>query len=280
MKIPLGVRYMLLATLAFGLMKVFVKYIPSIPTIEIVFFRAIISMILSLVYLLPKKIAVFGNNKGLLAARGLVGAIALILNYYLLHEIPLATASILTNLTPIFTTLIGIYLLKEKIYIVQIGFFALSFVGIFIIQGFDTRVSGLHLFLGILASFFSGIAYNLVRKLSSTEHPLVIMFYFPLVVLPISLMGSLWFWVNPEGWDWFNLLMVGVTTQVAQYFMTKSYQQARVSKVAIFDYLGVVYALIFGLILFNEYFNVLTYLGIALVLIGIILNFKFKLKEY
>jgi len=280
MKIPLGVRYMLLATLAFGLMKVFVKYIPSIPTIEIVFFRAIISMILSLVYLLPKKIAVFGNDKGLLAARGLVGAIALILNYYLLHEIPLAAASILTNLTPIFTTLIGIYLLKEKIYIVQIGFFALSFVGIFIIQGFDTRVSGLHLFLGILASFFSGIAYNLVRKLSSTEHPLVIMFYFPLVVLPISLMGSLWFWVNPEGWDWFNLLMVGVTTQVAQYFMTKSYQQARVSKVAIFDYLGVVYALIFGLILFNEYFNVLTYLGIALVLIGIILNFKFKLKEY
>ena len=280
MKIPLGVRYMLLATLAFSLMKVFVKYIPSIPAIEIVFFRAIISMILSLVYLLPKKIAVFGNNKGILAARGAVGAVALILNYYLLHEIPLAAASILTNLTPIFTTLIGVYLVKEKIRIAQITFFFLSFVGILIIQGFDIRVSGIHLFLGILASFFSGIAYNLVRKLSSTEHPLVIMFYFPLIVLPISLMGSLWFWVTPEGWDWFYLFMVGVTTQMAQYFMTKSYQQAKVSKVAIFDYLGVVYALIFGFILFNEYFNVLTYLGIALVLIGIILNFKFKLKEH
>ncbi len=280
MKIPLGVRYMLLATLAFSLMKVFVKYIPSIPAIEIVFFRAIISMILSLVYLLPKKIAVFGNNKGILAARGAVGAVALILNYYLLHEIPLAAASILTNLTPIFTTLIGVYLVKEKIRFAQITFFFLSFVGILIIQGFDIRVSGIHLFLGILASFFSGIAYNLVRKLSSTEHPLVIMFYFPLIVLPISLMGSLWFWVTPEGWDWFYLFMVGVTTQMAQYFMTKSYQQAKVSKVAIFDYLGVVYALIFGFILFNEYFNVLTYLGIALVLIGIILNFKFKLKEH
>ena len=276
MKIPLGVRYMLLATLAFSLMKVFVKYISIIPAIEIVFFRAIISMFLSLVYLLPKKIAVFGNNKGLLAARGVVGATALILNYYLLHEIPLAAASILTNLTPIFTTLIGVYLVKEKIHSAQIAFFVLSFVGILIIQGFDTRVSVIHLFLGILASFFSGIAYNLVRKLSSTEHPLVIMFYFPLVVLPISLMGSLWFWVTPKGWDWFNLLMVGVTTQMAQYFMTKSYQQAKVSKVAIFDYLGVVYALIFGFILFNEYFNTLTYLGIALVLIGIILNFKFK----
>ncbi len=276
MKISLGVRYMLLATLAFSLMKVFVKYIPFIPAIEIVFFRAIISMILSLVYLLPKKIAVFGNKKGLLAARGVMGAIALILNYYLLHKIPLAAASTLTNLTPIFTTLIGVYLVKEKIQSAQIAFFVLSFVGILIIQGFDIRVSGIHLFLGILASFFSGIAYNLVRKLSSTEHPLVIMFYFPLVVLPISLMGSLWFWVTPEGWDWFNLLMVGVTTQMAQYFMTKSYQQAKVSKVAIFDYLGVVYALIFGFILFNEYFNLLTYLGIALVLIGIILNFKFK----
>ncbi len=280
MKIPLSVCYMLIATLAFSLMKVFVKYIPSIPAIEIVFFRATISMILSLVYLLPKKIAVFGNNTGLLAARGVVGAIALILNYYLLHEIPLAAASILTNLTPIFTALIGVYLVKEKIHSAQIAFFVLSFLGIMIIQGFDTRVLGIHLLLGILASFFSGIAYNLVRKLSSTEHPLVIMFYFPLVVLPISLIGSLWFWVTPEGWDWFNLLMVGVTTQVAQYFMTKSYQHAKVSKVAIFDYLGVVYALIFGFVLFNEFFNLLTYLGIALVLIGIILNFKFKLKEY
>ena len=204
----------------------------------------------------------------------------LILNYYLLHEIPLAAASILTNLTPIFTALIGVILVKEKIHSAQIAFFVLSFLGIMIIQGFDTRVLGIHLLLGILASFFSGIAYNLVRKLSSTEHPLVIMFYFPLVVLPISLIGSLWFWVTPEGWDWFYLFMVGITTQMAQYFMTKSYQQAKVSKVAIFDYLGVVYALIFGFILFNEYFNVLTYLGIALVLIGIILNFKFKLKEH
>ena len=66
---------------------------------------------------------------------------------------------------------------------------------------------------------------------------------------------------------------------MAQYFMTKSYQHAKVSKVAIFDYLGVVYALIFGFVLFNEYFNLLTYIGIALVLIGIALNFRFKLKE-
>jgi drug/metabolite transporter (DMT)-like permease len=74
--------------------------------------------------------------------------------------------------------------------------------------------------------------------------------------------------------------MVGITTQMAQYFMTKSYQQSKVSKVAIFDYLGVVYALIFGFVLFNEYFNLLTYIGIALVLIGIALNFRFKLKEH
>ena len=280
MKLSLDLRYMLLATLSFSLMKVFVKYLSNIPAIEIVFFRAIISLTLSLGYLLTKKIYVFGNKKGLLAFRGVTGATALILNYYLLHEIPLAAASTLTNLSPIFTSFIGVYLVKERVHPTQIVFFVMSFMGILIIQGFDLRISGIHLLLGILASFFSGVAYNLVRKLSSTEHPLVIIFYFPLVVLPVSLIGSLRFWVTPVGWDWFNLLMVGVTTQMAQYFMTKSYQQTKVSRVAIFDYLGVVYALIFGFIFFNEYFNLLTYLGIALVLIGIILNFKFKLKEY
>ena len=106
MRLSLDFRYMLLATLSFSLMKVFVKYLSTIPTIEIVFFRAIISLTLSLVYLLIKKIYVFGKKKGLLAFRGVAGATALILNYYLLHEIPLAAASILTNLAPIFITFI------------------------------------------------------------------------------------------------------------------------------------------------------------------------------
>jgi|TARA_B110000503_G_C7173653_1_gene425931 drug/metabolite transporter (DMT)-like permease len=278
MNIPKGTQYMLLATLTFTGMKVFVKYIPHIPAIEIVFFRALISLFLTLGYLWPKKIPIFGNRKRLLVVRGIVGAMALILNYYLLQQIPLAAASTMTYLTPIFTTLLGIYLVKEKVRPIQIVFFLVSFMGVLIIQGFDGRISLIHLGAGLASSVLSAIAYNLVRKLSTTEHPLVIIFYFPLMVLPISAIWSFFVWEVPSGWDWFYLGMVGVSTQMAQYFMTKSYQFAKVAQVASFDFLGIIYAILFGFILFDEYFNLITYLGMAFVLVGVILNFRFKPK--
>jgi drug/metabolite transporter (DMT)-like permease len=70
--------------------------------------------------------------------------------------------------------------------------------------------------------------------------------------------------------------MVGITSQVAQYFMTRSYQLAEISTVSIVNYTGIIYAIIMGYIFFGEGFNLLTYLGMALVLAGVILNVMWK----
>lgn len=279
MKVSAGVRYMLLATLTFALMKVFVKSIPHIPAIEIILFRSIISLIISLVLLRKQKVPILGNNKPVLIARGVVGSIALILYFYLLQQIPLATAATLQYLAPIFTTVIGIFIVKERVHPIQWIFFAVSFAGILVIQGFDTRVSVLHLIIGISTSLFMGLAYNFVRKLNVTEHPLVIILYFPLVLLPIASIWSYFIWVQPVGWDWFNLLMVGICTQIAQFFMTKSYQNAELSKVSILNYVGIIYALGFGYFLFDETFNIMTYVGMGLVLLGVILNVILKNRK-
>ena len=80
----------------------------------------------------------------------------------------------------------------------------------------------------------------------------------------------------PTGMDWFILLMVGVFTQIAQYFMTRSFQVEEISKVASLRYLGIIYALIFGYLFFNEDFNYLVYFGMALTIVGVVLNIWFK----
>jgi drug/metabolite transporter (DMT)-like permease len=278
-KITTGVRYMLFATFMFTLMKVCVKTIPHIPAIEIIFFRSIISLVLSAGVLVPKKVSVWGNNKLVLIGRGVTGAIALITYFTLLQQIPLATAAVLQYLAPIFTAILGIILLGERVKFIQWFFFSVSFAGILLVQGFDHRIEAIHLLMGIGASFFMGLAYNFIRKLKDTEHPLVIIFYFPLVVTPISGIWSGLVWVQPVGMDWFYLLLVGVTTQIAQYFMTKSYQKEEVSKVSILNYIGLIYALLFGYFLFDEQFNLLTYLGMLLVIAGVVLNVLFKSKK-
>jgi len=271
-----GVWYMALATFLFALMTVFVKLVPAIPALEIIFFRAVISVALCYWGLKRAQVPIFGKNKPMLILRGMAGVLALTLNFSLIHEIRLATASTLTYLAPIATTLIGIWFVQEKVSPLQCLFFAISFSGTLVIQGFDARVSLFHLGIGLMTSVFMGIAYNCVRKLSTTEHPLVIIFYFPFVCLPVTGIWCLLFWVQPQGWDWFYLLMVGITSQVAQYFMTRSYQLAEISTVSIVNYTGIIYAIVLGFILFGESFNLLTYAGMALVLVGVGLNVWWK----
>ena len=271
-----GVIFMLLATFVFALMTVFVKLLPNIPVLEIIFFRAIFSIVVCLYGLLKARIPVFGNNKTILVIRGLAGVTALSMNYYLIQVVPLAAASTLTYLSPIFTTILGIFFVKEKVSPLQFLFFALSFSGILVIQGFDNRISLFHLMLGISTSMVMGLAYNCVRKLSSTEHPLVIMFYFPLLCLPVTGIWIVFNWTMPFGREWFYLIMVGLTSQVAQYYLTRAYQIAEIATVSIISYTSIIYTITLGFIFFGENFNSMTYLGMALVCAGVIINVLYK----
>ena len=276
MHLSKGMRYMLLATFLFSCMNALVKFVPNIPAVEIVFFRSVVSLAMSYAVLKSQKVYVWGNNRKLLIARGLTGAVALVLYFMLLQQIPLATAITLQFLSPIFTAMLGVVLLHERVRSWQWIFFAVSFGGMLVINGFDARISTVHLLMGIVAAVGSGSAYTIIRKLNYSEHPLVIVLYFPLVTLPITGIYSAFHWVMPQGWDWAVLLGVGVLTQFAQYFMTKAYQAEEVSKVANLNYLSIIYALSLGFIFFGETFNFMTYGGMALVLVGVIFNVWYK----
>lgn len=271
-----GVRYMLFASFTFTLMKVCVKLVPHIPAIEIILFRSVISLGISLYYLTKQKVKVWGHNKPVLIGRGVSGALALVIYYSLLQQIPLATASTLQYLAPIFTAVLGIFIVGEKVKHIQWLFFAMSFAGVLVIQGFDPRIAPIHVLMGVSASFFMGLAYNFIRKLKTDEHPLVIIFYFPLIMLPISAVWSAFVWVQPTGIDWLILILVGLFTQIAQFLMTKSYQQEELSKVSILTYLGIIYSLIFGYFIFEETYSLVTYGGMLLVIAGVIFNMLWK----
>ncbi|ELR69307.1 Putative permease [Fulvivirga imtechensis AK7] len=267
---------MLVAGFVFALMNVFVKLVPNIPATEIVFFRSVISLVLSYGFLKGSQVNIWGGNKKILLLRGLSGAIALILYFITLQAIPLASAVTIQFLSPIFTSILGIFIVKERVKPLQWLFFLIAFGGIVVIQGFDHRITPLYMIIGVFAAFFSGLAYNFIRKVNTTEHPLVIVFYFPLVTIPVTGAYSLFEWEQPVGREWLFLLLIGVLTQVAQYFMTKAYQAEELSKVASLKYISIIYALGFGWIIFDETFNLMTYVGMLVVLAGVSLNIWYK----
>lgn len=271
-----SVQHMLLAGLLFSLMNVAVKMIPHIPAIKIILFRSVMSFFMTYFALKRINVPLFGNSKKLLIIRGIAGSIGLMAFFYNLQTIPLASAVTINYLAPIFTTILGIFIVKEKVAKRKYLFFGISFVGVVIIEGFDPRITSFDLGIGLIASLAMGVAYNVIRKLKNTEHPLVIMFYFPLITTPIAAVLSYFYWITPVGKDWLILITVGILTQAAQYFMTLAYQNANLSKVASLSYVTIIYALSFGFLLFDETYSLMTYMGMILVLAGVLLNVTSK----
>ncbi len=269
---------MIISSFAFSLMHLCVKALPNIPVFELVFFRSFISLLISFTSLKSKNIPIFGVNKKILLIRGFIGVTALTLFFITLQNIPLASAVTIQYLSPIFTALFAVWILKERMKKIQWVFFAMAFLGVFILKGFDTsgQLSYFYISIGLISACLSGIAYNCIRLLRKTEHPLVVVFYFPLVATPIMAVLSFFNWVQPQGIDWFYLLLLGILTQVAQIYMTKGIQSDSAGNIMTFKYIGVLFALIYGYLFFGETYSFLSILGIFILILGVLLNMFFK----
>ncbi|MEO5722077.1 MAG: DMT family transporter [Chthoniobacterales bacterium] len=260
-------------------MNVFVKQLDRIPAMEIVFARCLVSALICGVGLARARVDWIGNNHALLLARGTFGTIGLFAFFVMVQHLPLATAVTIQYLSPIFTALIGVFVLGEHVRPLQWLFYALAFAGVFVLKGFDAGVPMFYLATGIFSAFAAGVAYNLVRRLREREHPLVVVLHFQLVGTAAGLIFCLICWTAPTPWEWFSLLMCGVLTQLGQVWLTKSLQSENVAKVSILNYTGLIYALIFGIVLFGEHYSARALLGIALVMLGVVLSVIYSRRK-
>jgi len=267
-----GVRSMFISTLAFALANVFVKQVAHLPTMEIVFFRCAFGVVFCYLGLRRANADWRGSNRKLLLMRGLFGTTALYFFFLTVQNIPLASAMTIQYLSPIFTTIIAIFLLKESVKITQWIFYALAFAGVLFIGQFDVRVSLFFLALGIVSAFCSGVAYNLVRTLREREHPLTVVMHFQLVGLIVGFLFTIFDWQTPRGWDWLYLLLIGAASQFGQIFLTNALQKERAASVAIVNYTGLIYGLLIGWFVFGEAQTVESLAGMILVVIGVVLS--------
>lgn len=253
-----------------------VKMLEGIPSHEIVLFRSVITFIITFYLLRRNNIAPLGKSHRLIMiGRGVAGSIALMIFFYTIKHLPLATAVTVGYLSPIFTIIFSSLLLREHVNWKQWLFFAFSFTGIVFINGIELNGDTTLVLLGVLGAACSGLAYNALRKTAGFVDPLVVVFYLPLITIPVITPFCVQHWVTPHGWEWLILLGVGVVTQFAQLNMTKAYQMERAGSIANWAYLGVVFALIFGYFIFEERYDVVAIFGMLIVVAGIISNFLY-----
>lgn len=263
---------MLAATFWFALMNISVKKLGHLPAMEMVLFRCGIATILGVIGLYRVKVSLRGNNNKVLFLRGLFGTIALYTFFLTMQKMPLGTAVTIQYLSPVFSAIVAYFLMKEKILPVQWIFFLMAFAGVLLIKGFDASISWSLLGIGIISSVFSALAYNMVRSLRDTEHPLVVVLHFQFLGFLAGGIATAFNWVNPQGIDWLYILLTGVFTQLGQVNLTRSLQKENINKVSILNYLGVFYAVFFGWLIFGEKTGPGVIAGILLVAAGVVLN--------
>ena len=270
---------MLASALAFSLMGVCVKAVgPRLPVSEVVLARSLVSLMLSLAMLRQAGLSPWGERQGLLILRGLLGTVALYCVFAALTRLPLAAATVIQYLHPTFTALLAWALIGERLSWRVLLAALVGWIGVLLLAdpagfgalGADLPRTGV--LLAVAGSLLSALAYVSVRALGRSEHPLVIVFFFPLVGLVLSLPLAL---VNPVlptpgelGW----LLGVGVLTQLGQLALTRGLLGLPAARATAMSYVQVPLAVLWGVLWFGERFDPATLAAAGLVLVATLLS--------
>ncbi len=270
---------MIASGLAFSLMSVCVKAVgEKIPVSELIFARSLISILITRFLLLKKQINPWGSQKLLLFLRGILGTGALFCIFKSLNLLPIATATIIQYIYPTFTVICAYFLLKEKIYKSIIYSIIIGWIGIILviqpewILNENIFITMSSLAIAIFGALLTSLAYILVRKLSAKEHQLVIIYYFPLVSIPLSIPFIIKDFVIPHSTDWIWIIGIGLFTQIGQLCITEGLRLIPAGQATSLNYSQVIFASLWGFLIFKENLSNTIYLGGFCVLISTIIS--------
>ncbi len=277
---------LILASFFFSLMTVCVKKIDNrIPIYELVFFRSLLSLLITSLIINKKNLNPWGKNKPLLILRGILGTIALVCIFYAIKNMPLNISTVIQYTYPIFISIFAGVLINEKITKNLIIASITGWLGILIIlnpyqlSSLNIELDKFTVLIAFLGAISTALAYITVKKLSSTEDIFIIIKYFPLISV-ITLSPIVFFnWVTPNINDLIWIIGIGMFTQAGQTFLTIGLKKLPTSEAARINYLQVLFGSLWGILLFNEIININFIFGAVLVLLGTIISTSKKLKK-
>lgn len=274
-----SIYYMLISTLAFTFLNVFVKLLDRFDVAQIIFFRSCGSLVFTTAFLYRYKISPLGNKRLLLFLRAVTGLLTLGLFFASLKHLQMGSAVALRYFAPVFAILFAMLFLKERIKPIQWLFILVAFAGVLLMKGFDESINSVGLILILGSALFSGLVFIIIRKIGTDDHPVVVVHYFMLFAGIVSGFFSLFYWKSPIGIEWLVLLSLGCFGYVGQLYMTKAFASGQLNFVAPLKYLEVVFTMLLGLMWLDEKYATWSLIGIFLVLLGLTLNTLFKKNQ-
>jgi drug/metabolite transporter (DMT)-like permease len=275
-----GIVLRICGTVFFSAMAVLIKLVGSTyPAGELVFVRSVFATIPILAMLISR-----GElSDGLITKRPFMhltrvssGVIAMFFGFSALTYLPLPDTTAINFAAPLFTVIFSMIILKERVRIYRWTAVAAGFAGVALIfsphmhkslaVGESAAFFGSMLALG--GAVFSASSMVSVRRLAQTEKTSAIVFYFSVGSAVLASLSALLGWIMPTPHDAMLMITIGLFGGVGQIFMTHSYRYAEASFVAPFDYIALLWAIVFGWLFFSDVPSLQMLLGAAIVIIA------------
>lgn len=274
----LGIVLRIVSGALFAAMAIVVKALSDhVPVGQIVFFRSAFALIPLVAFLwmrseFPGGLATkrpFGH-----LLRSMFGAAAMFASFASIARLPLAEATLISYLSPVFTTMAGVVILSERATAWRVGGVLLGVGGVVALvwpeigqDSWDSsRMAGYA--LALLMGLLTALALIMVRSLSRTENPGAIAFYF-VVASMIGGIATLPFgWIWPDMQSLILLVLAGIFGGLAHIAMTLAFRNAEASLLAPFEYLAILWPVLADLVIFQTPINPAFVISMPLVLAG------------
>ena len=220
---------------------------------QLVLFRTAIGTAVMLPWLFRSGLGVLRTTRWkLYAIRALAVYTGNLCWFYALAHIPLADATALSFLAPLFTALILVFWVREALSGARLTAFFFGLAGAFVI----IRPGFVEVSTAMIAMLYTVVMYGgataVTRVLAKTENANVVVFYMFAINLPLALGPGVYYWTAPSQSAWLVIGVFAILSLYSQIFMTRSLALAESAVVMPSFYLQLPLAALFGFFLFGQ----------------------------
>ena len=265
-----GIGFMVLACALFGVMHVGVRHVTqSIHPFVAAFFRNF----LGLLVLAPSFIThgwrpLRTRRLGLHCLRAALNVVAMLTFFYALSITPVALVQALAFTSPLFSAVLAILLLGERVRARRITAIAVGFAGALLIIRPGIQPVELGPVLVLVSSAVWGYTVIVIKSLSRTDSAVTITAYMLLLMSPMTLVCALFVWTWPSTGELVMLAGIGVSGTLAQMCMAQSLRLAETTVVLPFDFTKLIWGALLAWVAFGELIDGWTLLGAMVIFVG------------
>ena len=280
--IILGILFMTLAMLCLSVNDVLVKGLSSsFPIWEVIFFRALSGVIISILLVVFFGIKTLKTKKTFGHLIRAFSSVACVVFYFFgLKYLMLSENVAIVHSAPILATLLAIPILGEKLGLHRMLAILVGFIGVLIIVKPGSDLFKIESLFPLSAAFFMAIAYLSTRFLMATESSVSIIFYYSLALLITSLIFFPNNFVMPSLFHLMPLMGLGVMGSLGHYFMSQAAKSAEVVVITPFEYTSFIFLGVMGYFFYDEVPNSSVFIGMLLIVLsGIYIVYREQQKK-